>query len=241
MLSVTLHDRFLPALRHGFLVVLLSTIGCNRSTPPRPANVSASAVWAGNAFIECSVEVEANANKCTVRDIKGTLLETGLFVLNNDGTAATKSELKYAAVRGGLIYLEGERFLYPVLPPEQDRVAVDSKLSLLAGHGVTTPIDCGRIAVSRNAEPASRCALNALMSKKSFHVRFDLQGYEGIYSFGLAGDGSENVYAVEDYSLLMDSSLHPAAGTRIRFTPCPKPLKTRLARRGILTCLSTDP
>jgi hypothetical protein len=95
------------------------------------------------------------------------------------------------------------------------------------------------MAVFLDATPASECALNALMDKKPFHVRFDMQGYEGIYCFGLAGDGSENLYAVEDSSLLVDMT--PVAGTRIRVTPCPKPIKTRLSTRGILACLSTDP
>src|SRR6266478_4244433 len=98
---------------------------------------------------------------------------------NPAGNRPVYSEQRWESGRGGRIYLEGDRFLYPVLPPEQDRAAVDGKLALLAGHGVTTTIDCGRIAVFRNATPASECALNALMGKKPFHVRFDLQGYEG--------------------------------------------------------------
>lgn len=225
-------------LRHGLLVVLLCSIGCERSTPPRPANVSASAVWVENAFIECSTEAEANANRCAVWDNKGMLLDTGLFILNNDGRAATKSELQYAAFRGGRIRLEGDRFLYSVLPLEKDRAEPDRRLVLLAGTGVRTTMDCGRIAVSQDRAPASECALNALMNKKPFHVRFDLQGYEGIYVFGLAGDGSEKLYAVEDDSLLADMS--PVAGTRIVVTPCPKPIKTRVTLGGILTCLSTN-
>lgn len=239
MLSLIAHQRFLAKLSHGFLVVLLCSTGCQRSNPPRPRAVSASAVWVDNGFIECSVEIQANADRCTVRDIQGTLLENGLFILNNEGRAAAQAELKYTAFRDGRIYLEGNGFLYPVLPPEQDRAAVDNKLALLAGHGVTTTIDCGRMAVYRNATSASECALSALMAKKPFHVRFDLQGYEGIYSFGLAGDGSNNLYAIEDDSLLMDMT--PVAGTRIGITPCPKPIKTRMSTRGILTCLATDP
>ena len=100
-------------------------------------------------------------------------------------------------------------------------------------------MDCGRIAVSQDRTPASECALNALMNKKPFHLRFDLQGYEGIYVFGLAWDGSENLYAVEDYSLFADMT--PVAGARIGVTPCPKPIKTRITAGGILTCLSTNP
>jgi len=226
-------------LRHGFLVVLLCSIGCERSTPTRPANVSASAVWVESAFIECSVEAEANANRCTVRDNKGMLLATGLFILNKDGRAATKSELQYAAFRGGRIQLEGDRFLYSVLPLEKDRAELERRLAHLAGNGVRTTMDCGRIAVSQDRTPASECALNALVSKQPFHLRFDLQGYEGIYVFGLAGDGSENLYAVEDDSLLAD--MPPVAGARIRVTPCPKPIKTRITGGGILTCLSTNP
>jgi hypothetical protein len=167
------------------------------------------------------------------------LLDTGLFILNKDGRAATKSELQYVGFRGGRIHLEGDRLLYPVMPPEKDRAELDRRLALLAGHGVRTTIDCGRIAVSRDATSASECALNALLNNKPFHVRFDLQGYEGIYTFGLAGDGSENLYAVEDDSLLMDMT--PVAGTRIGVTPCPRPIKTRISTRGILTCLSTNP
>ena len=226
--------------RHGLLVVLLCSIGCERSTPPHPGNVPASAVWVDNAFIECSTETEANANRCTVWDNKGMLLDTGLFILNKDGRAATKSELQYAVFRGGRIHLEGDGFLYPVLPLEKDRAELDRRLALLAGNGVRTTMDCGRIAVSQDRAPASECALNALMNKKPFHVRFDLQGYEGIYVFGLAGDGSENLYAVEDYSLLGDMA-PVVAGTRIKVTPCPRPIKTRATTGGILTCLSTNP
>jgi hypothetical protein len=239
LLSVRLRHRFLTVLSYALLVVSFSTVGCKHSTSVRPENVPAAAVWADSAFVECSVEVEANANKCTVRDAHGTLLESGLYILNVDGRAANKTELKYAAFREGIIYLEGNLFLYPVLPLEPDRSVIDNKLQLLAGRGVSPAVDCGRIAVHQNANPASECALNALLKKKPFHVRFDLQGYEGIYSFGLAGDGRENVYTIEDDSLLQD--MHTAAGTRVGVTPCPKPIKTRISPGGIPTCLSTDP
>ena len=238
MKSVVPHRRF-RALVRGVLVVPLCSIGCSPAAPPRPAGVSASAVRTENSFIDCSYESGVGANKCTVWDSRGILLETGFFILNYDGRAATKSELKYVAFHEGKIYLQGDRFLYPVLPTEKDRVVLDSKLAWLAGHGVMTARDCGRIAPNQNRAPASECALKALTDKKPFHIRYDLQGYEGIYSFGLAGDASENLYAVEDYSLLAD--LPPVAGTRIRITPCPKPIKTRMSTEGILTCLPTNP
>jgi len=220
-------------------MVSLSTVGCKRSASTRPANVPAAAVWAESAFIECSDEAEPNGNKCTVRDAHGRLLQSGLYILNNDGRAAAKSELKYTAFREGIIYLEGNRFLYPVLPPEHDRAAIDNKLRLLAGNGVSPTLDCARVAVHQNVSPnpASECALNALSNKKPFHVRFDLQGYEGIYSFGLVGDGLDNVYTIEDDSLLHD--IETPAGTRVVVTPCPKPLKISTGR--IPTCLPTRP
>lgn len=121
MRLVALHDRFRRGLGQALLVVLFCSVGCKRSTPARPVNVAASAVWVANEFIECTVEAETNANRCSVRDAKGVLLGDGLFILNNDGRAAANSELKYVAFREGRIYLTGERFLYPTLPPEQDR------------------------------------------------------------------------------------------------------------------------
>jgi len=226
-------------LKYCLLVIPLCVIGCGHSIPPRPASVPASAVQVDNSFIECLVDTELNANRCTVRDINGVLLNDSLFILNKDGRAATKSELQYTSYRGSRIHLAGDRYLYPVLWPEKDRAELDRRLAILAGNGVRIPVDCGRTAVNQDATPASECALNALMNKKPFHVRFDLQGYEGIYVFGLAGDGSENLYAVEDYSLLQDMT--PVAGARIDVTPCPKPIETRMTARGILTCLSTNP
>jgi len=237
-MSVIAHRKSLALVR-GLLVVPLCSIGCSPIAPSRPASVSASAVRTENGFIECSDESGLSANTCTVWDSRGILLENGFFILNYDGRAATKSELKYVAFHDGKIYLQGDRFLYPVLPMEKERVVLDSKLALLAGHGVMTARDCGRIALNQNRAPASECALKALTDKKPFHIRYDLQGYEGIYSFGLAGDGSEDLYAVEDYSLLAD--LPPLPGTRIVVTPCPKPINTRMSPGGIITCLPTNP
>lgn len=190
--------------------------------------------------MECSVETASHANRCTVRDRDGGLLASGLFILDDEGREATTAELKYKGYRGDKIYLQNDRFLYPVLPPDNAGAMIDSKLELLAGHGVMNTLNCGRVATSQSRGAATECALNAFMNKKPFHVRFDLEALEGVYYFGLAGDHSENLYAVEDASMLGDGGPQ-IPGSRMATTPCPKPIKPRISPGGILTCLPTDP
>lgn len=227
--------RACPTFLSLFLCCL---IGCKHSSSPS-LNPTISAGWVQGASIDCSVETASHANRCAVRDRNETLLASGLFILNDEGREATTAELKYKGYRGEKIYLQNDRFLYPVLPPDEAGAVIDSKLELLAGHGVMSTLNCGRIGISQNRGAATECALQALINKKPFHVRFDLQGWESVYYFGLAGDHSENLYTVEDYSMLADAPQIP--GSRIATKPCPKPIKPRVSPGGILTCLATDP
>src|SRR5690242_3993219 len=50
---------------------------------------------------------------------------------------------------------------------------LDQRLMLLAGKG---PVDCGTVQVEQDPLPASKCAKQALASKKSFVVRYRLPG-----------------------------------------------------------------
>jgi hypothetical protein len=204
-------------------------------------------VWLDGAFIECSIDTEAHTNNCTVRDSKGILLQSGPFLLNDEGREAIETELKYSGYRGRKIYLEDARFLYPVLGGEEPRPPIDSNLALLAGHGMMGVRNCGRIAIGQEATPASQCAMRAFMEKLPFVVRYDLQGYEGIYFFGLAGDESGRLYALDDYTFLADmpplatEGSKPVYQVRVKTTPCPSPVHLRMTNGGRLTCLSTNP
>jgi len=64
----------------------------------RPASVPTSAVWVDNTFVDCSVDTQARANRCTVyKDDTGEILADGLFVLNTTYEGVDKSQLHYAA------------------------------------------------------------------------------------------------------------------------------------------------
>jgi hypothetical protein len=105
------------------LVVLLTCLlGC-RQQYHRPANVPSSAVWVDGAFIDCSVEQQSKANRCTVyRDRTGEILADGLFVLNTSLREAHSSELRYVAFGNRLIYLADARTLVPWAASERDPV-----------------------------------------------------------------------------------------------------------------------
>jgi len=84
-------------LKFIFLFSLVSVVGCE-GMHSRPEGIPSSAVWVDNVFIDCSVEVQAKANRCTVyEDTTGEILADGLFVLNSPRRAVDKAELHYAA------------------------------------------------------------------------------------------------------------------------------------------------
>src|ERR1700693_4155622 len=113
-----------PSTKISTVLVALLTclLGC-RQQHHRPANVPSSAVWVDGAFIDCSVEQQSKANRCTVyRDRTGEILADGLFVLNTSLREADSSELQYAAFGHRLIYLADARTLVPWAASERDPV-----------------------------------------------------------------------------------------------------------------------
>src|SRR5713226_624837 len=89
------------------------SLGCS-GNHPRPASVPVSAVWVDNTFIDCSVEKQSRANRCTVwKDDTGEILADGLFVLNGSHRAADTSELHYVGFGNGVILLADAQTLVP--------------------------------------------------------------------------------------------------------------------------------
>jgi len=218
-------------------------LGC-RGNHHRPANVPASAVWADSTFIDCSVEIKAGANRCTVyKDDTGEILADGLFVLNTTHSAAERSELRYAAFGNRIIYLEDARTLVQRAASERDpaKRLINDRLKALATGGKAEAIDCRSVANSGKAEAASECALRAFADRKPFYVRYYGQGIDSFGFYGFAGDANGNVYAV-DYegmgwkttglpkeALLLDDN-------HIVVAPCPKPVTLVKTENGELTC-----
>jgi len=99
----------------------LYLLACTPNTrPAHPATVPSSAIWVDGVFIECSVETNSRANRCTIYgDSTGEVLESGLFILSGGGREATKAELKYAAFAGLVIYLQDARLLSPLRPAQR--------------------------------------------------------------------------------------------------------------------------
>jgi hypothetical protein len=163
----------------------------------RPEGVPSSAVWVDNVFINCSVEVQAKANRCTVfKDSTGEILADGLFVLNSSRRAADSSELHYAAFGKRGIYLEDARTLMQreaSLRDPSHRIMAE-RLKTIASRGAVEALDCNN-ATPKNEVP-SDCALKAFSSEQPFYVRFYLQ-YPDFFRYdGFARDADGNVYEV---------------------------------------------
>jgi hypothetical protein len=83
----------------------------------RAGGIPSSATWVDGTFIDCSVDTEAMANRCTVyKDDSGEILADGLFILSSTGKAAEPTALDYAAFGKRKIYLANTGILIPLWP-----------------------------------------------------------------------------------------------------------------------------
>ncbi len=223
-------------------------LGCS-GNHPRPADVPASAVWVDSTFIDCSVERQSRANRCTVwKDDTGEILADGLFVLNTSLGAADISELNYAAFGNGVIFLADARKLVHWAASARDpsNRLVDNRLRALAGNGAMRAIDCRSAATSGKADAASECALRAFADRKPFYVHFYHQGFDSFGYEGFAGDAYGNLYGVNYDSMGWTTTGWPKEAqlfddNHIVVMPCPRPVALIKTENGQLTCVKPVP
>jgi hypothetical protein len=170
---------------------------------PRPANVPSSAVWADNAFVECSIDPQSHSNRCTVfEDKTGEILADGLFMLESSGAAAQKSELHYAGFGKKGIYLRDLRLLLELRPAPRDpsNRIIDAELQYLAAKGGLTPVNCNSADSSASIGVLTDCAIKAFAAKRPFYVRYYRQFSHSFGYSAYAGDAVGDVYEVDWYS-----------------------------------------
>ena len=150
-----------------------------------------------------------------------------------------------------ICFVAGLALLWLVLPPS-DRYAVidairyviiswnggdplDLRMKRLAPSGV----DCGRVPVRADPEPATRCVLEAFAARKSFRVRYDLRSWHSVVGLGLVGSRDGAVTA-----LLFDPN--PGDGgtppplQRMEERQCPVPVVLFRSPDGRLSCFPPD-
>jgi hypothetical protein len=233
-------------LRFLALWLLVCLQGCQR-LHLRPENVPSSAVWVDNTFVDCSVEAQSRANRCTVyRDDSGEILADGLFRLSTvyapaDSTVyapAEKSELRYAAFGNGMIYLQDARVLVQCAASDRDpsRRIVTNRLKALAIGNSSKVIDCNEHSSEKSDDPAT-CAIKALEGQKAFYVRYYLQGTDSFSFTGFVGDEAGNVYEVKYPSrgLFFIGALPKGAqffDDHTLVLPCAKPINLERTANG---------
>jgi len=227
--------------------LLVCAPGC-KGTHPRPATVPSTAVWVDHTFVDCSVDRQSKADRCTVfKDDSGEVLAEGLFLLNTSHAAADESELRYAAFGHGVIYLQDARLLVPWVASGRDpsHRLIDERLRTLASSGSKRAIRCQTAETSTSDGADSECALKAFDSHQPFYVCFYLQGVDSFGYRCLAGDENGNVYEV-DYDSAGWMNRPPARGQLLDnshtfVVPCRKPVSLVKYKDGTLGCAgSTD-
>jgi hypothetical protein len=243
--SVSITEMQIDRAAISFICLLLCLSSCG-FYPPRPRNVSASAVWADHTFIDCSVDKASRAYRCTVyKDDTGDILADGSFAVNNALATVDPSELHYAAYKNGTIYLADAQLLVLVSPSKRDpqiRLILDT-LKNLATHGIGQAIDCGQAPDNGKVSALSNCVLSAFADRKAFHVRYDRPSFGSVRWHALAGDTNGNVFEV-DYDSMgwskhnLPDDIQLLDDGHIVVMPCPKPVVLAKANNGILSCVT---
>ena len=94
--------------------------------------------------------------------------------------------------------------------------------------------DCGRVPVRGNPEAATRCALDAFAAKRSFRVRYAMQGIDSNVAIGLvaASDGRVTALAFDDGGHWRQP---------VYQWQCPVPVVLFRSSKGRLNCFPPDP
>jgi len=126
---------------------------------------------------------------------------------------------------------------------EQFPAKMVAELQKLAGRA---PTDCGVVGIGQPTAIANDCALNAFRGRRSFFVRYIVQGIDTREVVGFAGDTRGNVYRVSYSSELFPQDHGANAGhstpyEHVSVEKCSKPVNLRVANGGLLTCFLRDP
>jgi hypothetical protein len=213
----------------------------------RPASVPRSAVWVDNTFVDCSVDTQARANRCTVyKDDTGEILADGLFVLNTTYEGVDKSQLHYAGYGEEGIYLADLKILQLQVPSQRDpsHRVIDERLKSLASKAGIEPLDCNKAWTTGKADAAADCAVGAIADKKPFYVHFYEKEPVSFRYVGFAGVADGTVYGVfysHGRTDRMDGMPNEEniLANHMLVLPCPKPTILAKSRSGIPTCFQS--
>jgi hypothetical protein len=180
----------------------------------------------------CSVDSTSSGNQCTLYEKdSGEILADGLFQTIMTHVSVDKSELQYAAVGHGMIYLQDGKVLEHVSPSERDpsRRKVIGKLEGLAMRGSSQAIDCSR-AAAKTPEKSVACAKKSLAEGRAFFLTFYDQGIDSFELVSLAANEAGEAYEVHYKSAWVGERTDIAKNWKVFddghtvVIPCPKPV-----------------
>jgi hypothetical protein len=214
---------------------------------PRPSKVPQSAVWVDGTFIDCSVDIQSKANRCTVyKDGSGEILAEGLFVLDNTDKGADNSQLRFVAFGEQGIYLDDLQILHQQTATKRDpsHRIFGERLNQIASKGGSNVLDCGEWATTDEADTVTECALTAFARGKSFFVRYYESEHAHFRYSGIASDSAGTFYGAFYSSGRTVWKGGPGKdgqlldGNHTLISPCPKPPALTKTRMGTLTCFT---
>jgi hypothetical protein len=116
--------------------------------------------------------------------------------------------------------------------------AMDWWSAWLAGrHGV----NCGRVRMGQDPAPATRCGIEAFVTGRPFHVRYDITGMDSPVAVALVRTANGRMRAL---SFVGDASGGKGTsfwGQRVDVQACPEPARLYLYRLGtVMNCFPAE-
>ncbi len=122
------------------------------------------------------------------------------------------------------------------LPTQLPSDLLEQRMKTLAPDAV----NCGRVGVRADPQKVTGCALDAFNRKKSFQVRYDLQGIDSDVAVGWVGMADGTVIAISFDGDPMGRGGTSPSRQRVDEHACPQPVKLFLSPEGLLNCFPTD-
>ncbi|HSS98960.1 MAG TPA: hypothetical protein VLK33_18120 [Terriglobales bacterium] len=114
---------------------------------------------------------------------------------------------------------------------------LNKKLQDLAGEGA---INCGRVHIGQDPSLPTNCGLKAFAARKTFYVRYDIEGIDAEAAIGFSFENVQSAHSVK-YVRSLAATYNPFlldsrfAG-RLTVAPCLVPIKLVVTKTGFLIC-----
>ncbi len=115
--------------------------------------------------------------------------------------------------------------------------AMDWRSWWLAGRH---SVNCGRVRIGQDPEPATKCGLEAYAAGRPFRVRYDIKGWDSPVAGGLVRTADGRLHALSFVGDPGGGGRTSLWGQRVEVQLCPEPTRLYVNPKGRLNCFQAE-